>query len=167
MKVNAVEVKIRKYKSSDKACFVRFMEESQDYLSSIDSMKRTRRMPEYGESYTQRVLETIRKNNGVIYVAESEGRLIGLIAGIVARQSKEDLLECIPSKDGIILELFVDAQHRRQKVGTILMQRMEDYFRQNGCDASRVEVFEPNARAHNLYRKFGYTDRVIYLIKKL
>lgn len=113
------------------------------------------------------MLKTIHKNHGVIHVAEIEGKPIGLIAGIIAKQSREDLLECMPSRDGIILELFVDTRYRRQRVGTVLMQRVEAYFRQKGCNASRVEVFEPNATAHNLYKKLGYTDRVIFMTKKL
>jgi ribosomal protein S18 acetylase RimI-like enzyme len=47
------------------------------------------------------------------------------------------------------------------------MEKMEEYFRKKGCTASRVEVFEPNMRAHNLYRKLGHLDRVIFMIKTL
>lgn len=47
-----METRIREYQQSDKSCVIKFMEESQDYLTAIDSMKRTRRMPEYGESHT-------------------------------------------------------------------------------------------------------------------
>jgi len=124
-------------------------------------------MTEYGADYTRRILETVRKNQGAVYIAERQGEAIGLIAGIIAQQSKEELLECVLSKDGVVLELFVDARHRRQKVGTALMRRMEAYFRKKGCNASRVEVFEPNVKAHKLYGKLGYVDRVIFMTKKL
>jgi len=77
------------------------------------------------------------------------------------------LLECAPSKDEVILELFVGVPYRRQKVGTTLMQRIEDYFQQKGCDASRVEVFETSDKAHNLYKKLGYVDRVIFMTEEL
>lgn len=127
------------------------MEESQDYLTCIDQMKRTRRMPNYGEICTRRLLKEIDTNEGIVYVAEHEDRIIGFVAGVIQRQSKEDLPECVPSTDRRILELFVDTRHSWQNVGTMLMQKMEGYFKQKGRDISRVEVFEPNASAHRMY----------------
>jgi GNAT superfamily N-acetyltransferase len=44
-----------------------------------------------------------------------------------------------------------EVEHRRQKVATLLMEKVEEYFRQEGCKNSRVEVFEPNVGAHQLY----------------
>lgn len=146
---------IRKYRPSDRPHVIKFMEELQDYLASIDSMKGTRRMPDYGQSYTRRLFGKIMKNNGAAYVAACEGHIIGLIAGLVRTQSRDDLLECVPSKDGIVLELFVDAQFKRRRVGSLLTAKMEEYFRKRGCSLARVEVFEPNVNAHNLYLKLG------------
>jgi hypothetical protein len=78
-------------------------------------------MLNYGKSYTRRLLTEIDKNEGIAYVAEHENRIIGFVASIIRRQSKEDLLECLPSTDGRIVKLFVDPQHGRQNVGTVLI----------------------------------------------
>lgn len=156
---------IRKYQPSDKPSIIKCMERFGDYLVTVDQMKRTRRMPGLGEWFTSKMLEEVDKNNGVIYVVENEGRIAGFIAGITLRQSKEELLESIPSKAGRIIELFLDERFRGQGIGTRLIEKMEEYFRQNGCDVSRVEVFEPNIKAHNFYRKLGYQDRNIDMIK--
>jgi ribosomal protein S18 acetylase RimI-like enzyme len=162
-----MEIRIRRYKESDRAAFIRLMEELQDHLVSIDEMKRIRRMPEYGESYTRRTLRKVAENNGIIYVAEHEGRPIGLAVGIILEPTGEDLLEGVPSKDGIVLELAVEARYRRRGVGTMLMRKLEEYFKENRCDVSRVAVFAPNRSTHELYRELGYHDRDIYLTKKL
>jgi hypothetical protein len=61
MKLNPMEISIRKYQPSDITCIVKFMEGSQDYLASIDNMKRIRRMPDYGESHTRLLLENGKK----------------------------------------------------------------------------------------------------------
>jgi ribosomal protein S18 acetylase RimI-like enzyme len=37
----------------------------------------------------------------------------------------------------------------------MLAEKMEKHFRENRCDVSRVEVFEPNVKAHRFYRKLG------------
>ena len=162
-----MEINIRKYQSSDKPSTVKLMERFGDYLVSVDQMERTRRMPGYGEWFTKKMLEDVDKNNGLIYVVENEGRIVGFIAGVILKQSKEELFECIPTKAGRIIELFIDEQTRGQGVGTRLMEKMEECFRQNGCDVSRVKVFEPNVKAHNFYRKLGYQDRTIDMMKKL
>jgi len=162
-----MQVTIREFKSSDELFIVKSTEELQDYLVIVDQMKFTRIMPEYGESSAKKLLEDVSRNNGIVYVAEDQGQNVGFVAGIIYEWSPEILLECIPLKSGRILELFVESKHRRQNIGTVLMERMEEYFRQNGCDVSRVEVFQPNTEAHNFYENLGYQDRMIDMIKKL
>ena len=64
-----MKARIREYQGSDRTAFVKLMEQLMDYIVSIDDLKRTRRMPEFGESYTQRTLQKVAENNGIIYVA--------------------------------------------------------------------------------------------------
>lgn len=162
-----MDVEIREYCGSDRTSFVRLMEELQDYLVSIDNLKRMRRMPEYGESYTERTLQNVAKNNGIIYVAESEGRIVGLVVGVMLEQTKEELLELVPYKRGVVLELIVENGYREKGIGTLLIEKMEGYFRQQGCSVSGVDVFPPNKNAYHLYRRLGYLERNIWMTKKL
>jgi ribosomal protein S18 acetylase RimI-like enzyme len=162
-----MEISIRRYQETDIKDFVRLMEELQDYLVSIDDLKRLRRMPEYSESYTERTLQNVAKNNGVIYLAESEGRVVGLVVGIIHEQTKEELLELIPYKRGVVLELIVENECREKGIGKLLMEKMEGYFKQNGCSAAMVEVFFPNKNALRLYSKLGYSERDVWMTKNL
>jgi len=120
-----------------------------------------RRMPNYGAHFKQKLLENVSGNNGVIYVAEREGQVMEFITGIICTKSVEELLECEPLKSGRLLESFVAPSFREQNVGTTLMKRMEKHFEQNGCDVSRVEIFEPNIKAYQFYINLGYQDRMI------
>jgi ribosomal protein S18 acetylase RimI-like enzyme len=142
------------------------MENFQDYLVEIDSMKRTRRMPKYGVGYVGGLLRKINNNDGVIYLAEHEGQIIGLIGALIETQSEDDLLECVPSKGGRILELYVERRYRGQNIGKSLMKRTEEYLKEHQCDVLRIEVFGPNVKAHKFYKKLGYQDRIIDMIKK-
>jgi len=72
----------------------------------------------------------------------------------------------MPSKDGATLELFVDAKYRKQKVGTALMRRMEEHFKEKGCNASRVEVFDPIPKHTNSTGNSNML-RAIFMTKKL
>jgi ribosomal protein S18 acetylase RimI-like enzyme len=162
-----VKVNIGRYQGSDRTAFVRLMEQLMDYIVSLDDLKRTRRMPEFGESYVQRTLQKVAENNGIIYVAEVNGDLVGVVVGIIPEQSIEDQLEHVPSKCGEVLELIVEARYRDKGVGTMLMNKLEGYFKKNNCNLSGVLVFVHNRNAHRLYSKLGYENRTIYMIKEL
>lgn len=143
------------------------MEHLQDYLISVDTLKRLRRLPAYGGRYTRALISKVKKNKGLILLAYNDRDIAGCIAGIIERQSKDNLLECVPTKVGRVLELVVFEGYRRQGLGGKLMKRMETYFRRNGCDTIRVEVFEPNRKARGFYHRSGYQDRVVDIIKRI
>jgi ribosomal protein S18 acetylase RimI-like enzyme len=138
-----------------------------DYVASIDDLKRIRRMPEFGESFTQRTLQKVAENDGMIYVAELDSELVGVVVGTILEQSEEDQLEHVPSKFGEVLEIVVKAGYRDKGVGTMLMNRLEEYFKKNDCNISGVGVLAPNKDAHRLYNKLGYEDRSFYMTKDL
>jgi ribosomal protein S18 acetylase RimI-like enzyme len=162
-----MKVKIREYQESDRTAFVKLMEQLMDYTASIDDLKRIRRMPEFGESYTQKTLQKVAENNGIIYVAELDSEPVGIVVGTILEQSKEDQLEHVPSKFGEVLELVVKAGYRGKGVGTMLMNKLEEYFKKNNCNISGVGVLAPNKKAHRLYSKLGYEDRSFYMTKNL
>lgn len=146
---------------------VGLMEELQDYLVRIDPMRLRRRLPEYGELYIRNLLAKIKKNQGKIYVAESDKVFVGMVAGIIEKYTRSDEIEYIPHKTGRVLELVVSSDKRGQKIGTQLMKKMEEYFLTNKCSMVSVKVFEPNKSAYNFYHKLGYQDRFVDLLKKI
>lgn len=162
-----MKIDIREYKPSDEASVIKCMEMFGDYFVDLDPMKRTRQMPGSGGWFTRKMIDDVDRNNGVIYVVESERKIVGFIAGIILKQTEEELLECTPTKAGKITELFIEEQFRGQKIGKTLMEKIEQYFKQNGCDVSRVQVFAPNIGAHDFYRKLGYQDREVEMVKIL
>jgi len=162
-----MKVKIREYQESDRTAFVKLMEQLMDYVASIDNLNRIRRMPEFGESYTQRTLQKVAENNGIIYVAELDSEPVGVVVGTILEQTKEDQFEHVPSKFGEVQELVVKTEYRRKGIGTMLMNKLEEYFKENNCNISGVGALTPNKNAHHLYGKLGYKDRTFYMTKNL
>jgi len=162
-----MKVKIREYRESDRAALVKLLEELMDYIVSIDDLERTRRMPEFGESYTQRTLQKVAENNGIIYAAEHDAEVAGVVVGIIPEQTKEDQLEHVPAKFGEVLEIVVKPEYRGKGVGMKLMNKLLEYFKENNCTVSGVGVLVPNRKAHRLYCELGYEDRSIYMTKDL
>lgn len=159
-------ITIRPYQKSDYPQLCRCYDQFQDYLISIDRLKRNRRLTGYSETTMRDLLKDVKKKNGKFLVAETNGEIIGLVVAVILKQTSTDLLSIIPSTIGRILELFVKDQFRRRGIGKRLMTAAESYLKKLGCDIIWVEVFAPNHPAHNFYQKLGYHDRMHDMIKK-
>lgn len=160
-------VSIRQYSAKDKNTIVLLLEELQDYLVEIDTMKRLRRLPGWEKECTDDLLKKVKKERGIIFIAESEGIPLGFVAGILNKQNKQELLGCVPTKSGRVVELIVSEKQRGKNVGKMLMNKIEEYFKLRNCDIIQIEVFGPNKRAHDFYKKLGYGDRDFDMIKKV
>lgn len=163
-----MSIVIREYRQEDRPAFVLLMEELQDHIVAKDTLHLRRRLPAYGEKYTSEELEFIAAHEGVIFVAELEGKVIGCITGTIERhESEKDLLEWTAHTTGRIHDLHVSDGFRGSGVGTLLMERIEEFFREHQCDVSRTEVMSDNARAYEFYKRLGYHDRYVDVIKRL
>ena len=96
--------------------------------------------------------ERFRKseNRGRIYGAELDSEIIGAVVGTILEQSQEDQLEHVPSRFEEVQELVVKDGYRGRGIGTALMSRMEEYFKENDCNIAGVGVLAPNKNAHRL-----------------
>lgn len=162
-----MDPKIIEYNDEYREQIIKLFEDFQDYLISIDPIKRLCRMSGFGESKLKQTLDDLREYNGKFYLVLSDSSVVGLIVGLVKDQSPEDLLGATQAKRGRVTELFVDEKYRGQGFGKKLMSTIEEYFRDQGCKYAWVAVFVPNVRAHALYTKFGFNDRDIDMIKEL
>ena len=61
-------------------------------------------------------------------------------------------------KRGHILNIAVDASHRREGVGAHLLGEIEDEFRERNATEVTLEVRESNISARSLYKHMGYEE---------
>lgn len=160
-------VTIRKYQPNDKKEITKLFEDYLNYFTDIDPLKRSIHPPGANEAYAKRMINETSQKKGVIFVAEEDKQIIGFIAGIIQRQTEDILQLQIPSTPGRVIELYVKPKYRGKNIGKTLMQKMEQYYRGKECDIINIEVFQPNKNAHIFYKKLGYSDRIIDLIKIL
>ena len=57
--------------------------------------------------------------------------------------------------------LAVLPQYHGQGVGQALLKAVEERARRKGCCKLTLEVLDDNARARELYRRFGFDDVVV------
>src|ERR1700704_628985 len=106
-----MNVTIREYTISDQPILANMFYDFLDYMVKIDPMKRTRNTEGYGEKWMEIMLDKVGKNNGKIFIAEFENKIVGFVIGIIRQQSEEEKLETIPTTIGDILELYVDGKY--------------------------------------------------------
>ncbi|MDP1722816.1 MAG: GNAT family N-acetyltransferase [Candidatus Gottesmanbacteria bacterium] len=162
-----MNISIRLYDQSDKDSLIHCLEELSDYLSPMDPITILRRLPRWGKKYTHWLLNAVKKQDGAIFVALDDHRVIGVIAVVVVKITKLDQLSITATKMGRVLELFVHEPYRRHGVGKLLINHAENHLHGKHCEFVRIEVFEPNTSAHNFYQSLGYTDRLRDMIKKI
>ena len=140
--------------------------ELEEYILAIDEDNLDQLHPEYREKMALLDLQAINENNGKCYLAIENEKAIGLIMGIIIKFDEYDYLDYKCPKRGIITELIVTSKIRSNGVGKELMNKMEKYFKNEGCEYVLVDVFAYNENAINFYNKKGYHHRMYTDIKK-
>ena len=141
--------------------------ELEEYIVSIDEDSLDQVHPEYYEKMALIDLEKIKKNNGKCYIALENDKVLGIIMGIIPEYEKYDYLDYKCPKRGIITELIVTSKVRSNGIGKKLINKMEDYFKDNNCEYVLVDIFAYNKNAIKFYEKNGYHTRMQTNIKKL
>ena len=141
--------------------------ELQEYLVEIDYFKLLKMCPEYREGVFKLNMDDVEKNDGKIYLAKQDNKIIGLVIGTVNERDEEDRLTNICDKTGSIIELVISKDIRGSGIGTMLTEKIEKYLKSIGCVRVTIEVYGPNKNALNFYNKNGYEIVEYYVTKRL
>ena len=167
MTVQNRQVKIVEYDSEYREATENLLVELEQYLISLDED----RLDIIGDGYKEKMLEyelsRIKRYNGKCLLAIREDSVIGMIMGIQRKYLPEDYLDYSCPKAGIVTELIIKDGYRGHSAGQILLQRMEEFFLENGCEYMFTDVFAYNTSALRFYEQKGYHSRMHTIIKKL
>lgn len=139
----------------------------QNYLIDIDDWHTQILSNNYRENYFKMDLELINKQDGKIFLAVENDKVIGLVLGIINPNDEVDKLTNDCAKIGNVLELIVKNSSRGHGIGKLLLNEIENYFRSINCKRINIEVFGPNKNALNFYLKNDYTIRDYIVSKKI
>lgn len=141
--------------------------ELEEYIVNIDEDNLDTIHPEYRDKLAILDLEEVSKYQGKCYLAIEDNKAIGLIMGCIFPYSEYDYLDYKCPKRGEITELIISKNSRSAGVGQKLMNKMEQYFKKEGCKYIHIDVFAYNKNAINFYNKQGYHNRMHNMIKKI
>lgn len=139
----------------------------QNYLIDIDDWHTQVMLPEYREESFKMDMEKVNNQDGKVYLAIENDLIVGLIMGIVEKKDDIDKLTNDCAKTGSVIELIVKSNIRGNGIGKLLLEKIEEYFKNIDCKRINIEVFGPNKKGLNFYEKNGYIPRDIIVSKKL
>lgn len=157
--MNIIEYE-KKYKEEVKKLLV----ELQEYIVSIDKEGYNIISDGYGEVCFKKMIRKVKNNNGKIYLAETDGSIIGMISCIINNEETSEYDFKSP-KRGRVIEFIVTRNNRQGGVGKLLLEYAELYLKNEGCKAILIEVFAYNEIGKNFYYKNKYNDRGIDLMR--
>ena len=146
----------------------KLIEDLQHYEVEVDSVRLIACKEGFGRVYVDWLFERAAKEDGAVFVAESESAVVGMISPMIQQYAKQEVLGRNSGNPyGYVTDLFVASEFRGNDIGTKLMATAEDYFRSKGCDFATVGVMADNKGSWDFYKKVGYTERYIDFIKKI
>lgn len=75
--------------------------------------------------------------------------------------------EAVDQRDGTkqayVFLLYIDKAHRRQGLGTVLMDHAQSWAKQQGYRQISLQVFESNQSAFKMYSNLGYSTQARWM----
>jgi ribosomal protein S18 acetylase RimI-like enzyme len=101
---------------------------------------------------------------GHLLVAEIDGAIAGFVSVEMERILHPDEEQ---TPYAYVSDLVVLTEYRRRGVGRALLEQAKSCVRNAGVTVLRIGVFVKNQGAARLYRRFGFTDYRVQLVKRL
>lgn len=150
---------IRKVKIEDYEEVVKLYKELWDAEKIFDlNMKQ-----EYKVSDKQKkiIQKRIKSRKSIFLVAEENKKVVGLIDGYIIEDS--NYIE----KVGYLDNLCVSKNNRKQGISTKLIEEFIKIMKRKNVSYLKLNAFENNTPAINLYKKLGFEEHSIYYTKKI
>ena len=152
---------IRSGSSLDRALLVKFMQRTYQEM-----------FPEYDFSHlAQTVEQYLSQETPLWWVDFLETRDAPLDASIPSPVACLWMGNAIDQLGGdrhaIVFLVYVAKEHRRQGIGTNLMEYAQRWAKKRGDRQIGLQVFQSNLPALNLYNQLGYKTQSFWMIKSL
>jgi ribosomal protein S18 acetylase RimI-like enzyme len=109
--------------------------------------------PDYRNAFRDSARNTLNDTNVVIFVAEEEGEIVGLITGRISDNGGIIL----PEKIGYISITVVLSKYRRKGIARRLWERLNEWFLSNGIDEVQLYVAPDNDEARGFWQDCGFS----------
>ena len=108
--------------------------------------------PDYRSAFRDSAKKALNDANAVIFVAEEESEIAGLITGRISDNGGIIL----PEKIGYISIIVVLSKYRRKGIARRLWERLNEWFSSNGIDEVQLYVVPDNDEARSFWQDCGF-----------
>lgn len=121
----------------------------------------------YKDGYFEFVMKTLCDSKGIMYIAIEDGKVVGLITGVIELPDEEDkIVNCCPVR-GYVSEFVIRKEYRKRGIGKQLMKKVEEWFKHQKCDFIRIDVLAQNKETLKFYENNGYKPINIEVSKRI
>lgn len=112
------------------------------------------------EEYIDTIKEMVELSNFKMIGAFLDGKIVGISGYVISK-----MFYC--AKFLRISNLIIDKNHRNKKIGTKMMDFLEEKARNNNCKNIILDSFVANKKSHSLYFRKDYFIRGFHFMKNL
>ena len=155
---------IRPYRETDRDAVIAAEIDLQEYERTLHDT----RLPGAAvmEAYLDRLQQRVAAQSGAILIAEEDGRFLGLVACVVAR---DDAVQETADSNvyGYITDIYVVPDRRGSGLAQALLRAAEAHLAPTGVSRVRLSVLAANAMARRAYEKHGFEPYEVMYEKRL
>ena len=120
-------------------------------------------MPDLPERYGGFLVSRHDQPGNVVLVAERNGAIVGYVFGAMEGFDYMSLR----GPAGVIYDLLVDPEHRRQGVGAALMSAMLEALKALGAPRALLFTADKNRVAQDMFQRTGFRRTMIEMTREL
>jgi GNAT superfamily N-acetyltransferase len=119
--------------------------------------------PDAAAGYAWFLGNVLESENGAVFVAESDGEIVGYTYVAIEPLSWKELR----GPAGFIHDVAVRDGARRKGIGRQLMERSIEWLRERGAPRVILWTAAHNMAAHHLFGEIGFRDTMIEMTREL
>ena len=158
-----MEIVIRQYNEEDEKEFKQSIIDLQNFECAFDPDMLSGETTV--DAWFNYILEENKQKDGRIYIAEVDKKAVGFISLRVDAKGEEILLPSI--KCIVITDFIINADYRGKGVGKLLLAKADEYAKEKSIAYIKLSVFAANTNARELYKKLGFEDYSVTMLKKI
>ena len=144
--------KVRAARAADETSILAMAKDEMDAHEQLDPRFRLR--PDAMGRYALYLRDRLREIDSTVFVAEEEGRIVGVAIGSIRVQ--DAFFET--RRYGYVSDLMVIPEMRRQGIGRALWDRVALWFKSVGLAVVRLHVATRSPEARAFWRRVGASD---------
>jgi ribosomal protein S18 acetylase RimI-like enzyme len=122
-----------------------------------------RLVEENKEHYHKYLEKDLRYENRGLFIAIEKKKIIGMILA----QYFKPLPISKYKKKGYISNLYILEQYRKKGIGKKLIERSLDWLKKNNTEYVSLEIHIDNEDAKKIYKKFGFKNYTLKMVREL